>query len=391
MRVELTQTQEATEQATKLVDEDPALLVRYLVYLYSDSYPESDVSNLQSDSQFKKVTDKFAAEGNALQACVLHAQMYCFAKRRCDDRLEKFAMQEFSRNYWAKRPRQKLEKHNLEPKGLTRTLKYHFSVYIPGMEQTIIVGNKNTHAEIYDLLSDFADWDDIIVTSKRIRGNNDPLHPNYMRRRHRLDHWKDNALPLSDFDFDNTHLVIGRSSNSNAKNLSLLACISRWSNRTMSLEEQNLTRLVLTETTEYGPSLKDMISLDLTMRKHSGDLIPDPTYRTLQLDFPEFFLSIDSLVNPSERRQCSTCSSIQPVLRQPCSCGKWSDACEKDCLSKQVDKLNCFCCMDIGKMKLLVDRDRSVLPRTLTSAILQQGLMYPFTDHLLGAGDESDY
>lgn len=347
--------------------------------MYSDSYPETDISRLQHDTQFKKVIDKFVVEGDPLQACVLHAQMYCFAKRRCDDRLECFALQEFSRNYWAKRPRQNFEKHNLDPKGLTRTLKYHFNVYVSGMEQTIIVGNKNTYAEIYDLLSDFADWDDITITSKRIR-QNDPLNHNVIRRRTRFDHWKDNAQALNDFDFDATHLVIGRSSNSNAKKLSLLSCISRWSTRTMSKAEQDLIRLILTETTGYGPALRDIISLDLTMRKYHGDLIPDPTYRAFQLEFPEFFLSIDSLANPSERRQCSTCLSIQPVLRQACSCGKWSNACEKDCLSKQVDKLICFCCMDVGKMRLLAERDRSVYSRSLSSAV---GLMYPF-DYLLG-------
>lgn len=355
-----------------------------MTYLYSDSYPESDVSLLQNESQFKELIDPYAVGNDTVQACVLHAQMYCFAKRRCDDRLERYALQEFSRNFWAKRPRQKLDKHNLEPKGLTRTLKYHLSTYIAGMEETIIVGNKNTYAEIYDLLSDFADWDDITITSKRIRGN-DPMHANYMRRRGRVDHWKDNALPLGDFGFDNLHLVVGRSANSNAKALSLLSCVARWSTRTMLKAEQDLIRLVLTETTEYGPALKDMVSLDLTMRKHYGNLIPDPAYRALQLEFPEFFLSIDSLVNPSERRQCGTCLSIQPVVRQACSCGKWSDACEKDCLSKQVSQMKCFCCMQIGRMKVLADRDRSVLPRNL-SAI--HGLMYPF-DYLFG--DESDY
>lgn len=354
--------------------------------MYSDTYPENNISLPQSESQFNAVIDAFAVQNDPLQACLLHAQMYCFAKRRCDNRLEKFALQEFSRNYWAKRPRQKADKHNLEPRGLTRTLKYHLTVYIPGMEQTILVGNKNTYAEIYDLLSDFAEWDDITITPKRVRGN-DPINVNHtVRRRSRFEQWKDNARTLSDFDFDNTHLVIGRSSNSNAKTLSLLSCISRWSTRTMSNAEQDLIRMILTETTEYGPALKDMISLDLTMRKHYGDLIPDPTYRALQLDFPEFFLTIDSLVNPSERRQCSTCHSIQPVIRQACSCGKWSDSCEKDCLSKQVDKLHCFCCMEVGRMKGLADRDRSVLPRSLSQAI--HGLMYPF-DYLLG--DELDY
>lgn len=362
------------------------MLARYLIYLYSDRYPEGDISRLRSESQFQKVTDKYAVQDDPLQACVLHAQMYCFAKRRCDDRLERFALQEFSRNYWFKRPRQKLAKHNLVPKGLTRTLKYHFNVYLAGMEQTIIVGTKNTYAEIHDLLADFADWDDITITTKRIR-NQDPLHPSYMRRRGRPEYWKDNMLLLSEFDFDNTHLVIGRSSISNAKNLSLLSCISRWSTRTMSQAEQDLIRLILTDTTEYGLHLKDMISLDLTMRKHYGNLIPDPTYRALQLDFPEFFLTIDSLVNPSERRQCSTCLSIQPVLRQACSCGKWSDACDKDCLSKQIDQLQCFCCMDTGKMRLLADRDRLVQSRNLSLVANLGGLMYPF-DYL---GYESDY
>lgn len=369
------------------------MLARYLIYLYSESYPENNVSLLQGGSQFRKLEDTYAVQNDSLAACTLHAQMYCFAKRLCDDRLEKYALQAFSRNYWTKRPRQKLDKHNLELRGPTRTLKYHLGVYVPGMEETIIVGNKNTHAEIYDLLSDFADWSDITVTSKKIR-NVDPAGAYARRRTPRHDHWKDNALPLGDFDYDNTHLVVGRSTTSNAKNLSLLSCIERWSSRKMSEPEQDLIRFVLTETVEFGPTLIEMISLDLTMRKHHGNLIPDPTYRTLQLSFPDFFLSIDSLVNPSERRQCTTCLSIQPVLRQACSCGKWSDACENDCLSKQLDQLKCFCCLDVGKMRLLEDRDRSVMSsRGLTAAaaaaaVTNHGLMYHQYDQLF---DDLDY
>lgn len=364
---------------------DSALLARYLIYLYSESYPEDNVSLLQSGSQFAKLEDTFAVQNNSLDACMLHAQMYCFARRLCDDRLEKFSLQEFSSSYWAKRPRQKMDKHNLELRGPTRTLKYHLGAYMSGLEETIIVGNKNTHAEIYDLLSDFADWSDITIMSKRIRAADNVAYPR--RRTLRTDHWKDNALPLGEFDFDNTHLVIGRSSNSYAKNLPLLSSVDRWSTRKMSTAEQDLTRFILTETTEHGPTLKEMLSLDLTMRKHSGSLIPDPAYRALQLSFPEFFLGIDSLVKPSERRQCQTCHSIQPVLRQACSCGKWSDACENDCLSKQLEGLKCFCCLTVGKMRVLEERgDRSVLSRGMSAG--HHGLMYPF-DYLVG--DDWDY
>lgn len=311
--------------------------------------------------------------------------MYCFAKRRCDDRLERYALQEFSRNYWSKRPRQKLDKHDLEPKGAARTLKYHMNFQAAGNESILLLGNKNTYAEVYDLLSDFSDWSEITITPKRVRAANDPLYVDQQRRRPRYSHWKDNNTPLGEFDFDNTHVIITRSSNAHAKNLSLLSCLARWTSKTVSPAEQDLIRSILSETTDYGPALRDMISLDLTMRKYHGNLIPDPTYRALQLDFPAFFLGLDSLVNSSERRQCQTCQSIQPVLRQACPCGRWSDTCDKECFKKQIEELKCFCCLETGKMKASVDKDRSMMLRNLPSIY---GALYPY-DYILG--DEFEF
>ncbi|KAK5078159.1 hypothetical protein LTS08_002999 [Lithohypha guttulata] len=346
---------EATEQATTLPDEEPALLVRYLIYLYTSSYPEADVATLERGSQFSHVKDDYAVsdEDDSLTACMLHAQMYCFARRRCDERLEKFCLQEFARNFWAKRPRQRSQ--NLLPKGPTRTLKYHMGKYQRDQEETLIVGTKNTHAEVFDLLSDLADWSDISITQRRVR-NADGFPPTYRGRGVRDDVWQDSMLTLVDYDFDHQHLIVGRTANSNAKNLSLLSGVERWQSKAVSKSEQDLIRYILTITTEYGTLLKEMLALDLTMRKFNACLIPDASYRALQHEFFEFFLTLDSLVKPQEQRQCRTCLSIQPVLRQPCSCGKWSDSCEKDCLSKQLDELRCFCCIAIGKMKLLEDR-----------------------------------
>lgn len=349
---------EATDQATTLPDEDPALLVRYLIYLYSSSYPEKDISALQTGSQFSKVVDDYAAEDDYFQSCMLHARMYCFARRRCDERLEKFCLQEFARNFWSKRPRKGVNKHDLVPRGPTRTLKYHMGKYIRDGETTLIVGTKNTHAEVFDLLSDLASWSDISISQRRVRGA-DGFPPTYRAGRNRDDIWQDSMLSLADFDFDHQHLIVGRTSNSNAKNLSLLSSVDRWQTKIMQKDEQDMVRYILNETTEHGSALKDMLALDLVMRKHNGCLIPDPAYRKLQLDYPEFFLSIDSLVRPQESRQCQKCFSIQPVLRQACSCGKWSDACEKDCLSKQLDDLQCFCCMSRGTMRPLEDRSVS--------------------------------
>lgn len=346
---------EATDQATTLPDEEPSLLVRYLIYLYSSSYPEAKLSDLDSSSQFRSVKDEYGASKDRFQICMLHARMYCFARRRCDERLEKFCLQEFSRNYWAKRPRQSIDKHTLTPRGPTRTLKYHMGKYTRDMEETLIVGTKNTHAEVFDLLADFADWSDISINQKRVRGA-DGFPPGYRGRRNVDDVWEENTNKLQDFDFDHQHLVVGRTPNSNAKNLSLLSCIDRWQSKVLSTEEQDLVRYVLTVTTEYGTPLKDMIALDLIMRKHASSLVPDASYRIFQREFSEFFLDLDNLVKPQERRQCKTCFSIQPVVRQPCSCGKYSDSCDKNCLSKQLDELMCFCCMSVGTMKLLEDK-----------------------------------
>lgn len=345
---------EATDQATTLPDEEPALLVRYLIYLYTSSYPENNVAELERGSQFRGVKDEYAVtENDHINACMLHARMYCFARRRCDERLEKFTLQEFSRNFWAKKPRPKPQ--SLLPKGPTRTLKYHMGKFKRDEEETLIVGTKNTHAEVFDLLSDMADWSDISITNRRVR-NADGFPPYNRGRGVRDDIWQDSMLQLLDFDFDHQHIVVGRTANSNAKNLSLLSGIDRWQSKTLSKEEQDLIRFVLTITTEYGTLLKEMLALDLTMRKFNACLIPDPSYRALQHEFYEFFLTLDSLVKAQEQRQCKTCHSIQPVLRQPCSCGKWSDSCDKDCLSKQLDELRCFCCMTVGKMKSLEDR-----------------------------------
>ena len=94
--------------------------------------------------------------------------------------------------------------------------------------------------------------------------------------------------------------------------------------------------------------LRDMVVLGQKSNMEVHQILTSMKYTNVIKAIPEF--ALDLIQKPLVRPQCRCfkCGSTQPVLWERCACGSWDDCGFYMCISKLVEKMQCYKCGQFG-------------------------------------------
>lgn len=331
---------EGVDRKLVLEEEEPALIARYLIFLYSDSYHSNlraspDGILAQELSMFLDVEDPYSCEPHdTMKLCLLHAEMHGLSMRMLDEYLTKYTVRNFSSSYFNRRPA--YDEHTFKsnaPDAHSCEI-YTFRRYArnwKNLKLAFRVTPSLTYRQLYELVQDTTNWSQFKATvTYSEHDDDDPVRP--------LDH-SDNSQVRTIFkgsysvQVEEKRDVGANGSYTPPTNFMLFARLKRSLRSHLNTEEEDIIRTVYTATAEECRDLRDFVTLDTMYRVKAGMFL-HRNESTLLKDVPQFAIDQVTLRPSKECYQCATCLSLQPILLWPCKCsyeqGKACRRCDRD-------------------------------------------------------------